>query len=767
MSAGERGNQAAASESLPIEQFRQLWKHRWIVLAGIAVSLCLEAFWVLGQPKIYAASTTVQFEPNPPRPLGRNVEEIDSNGAGAIWSLREYYETQYRVARSHSVAEGVVRRLGLQHDADFMSVPSQRRATWHSAAVSDAANALISRMRVEPVKDSRLMTISVEDVSPRRAQLIANTVADVYIQRNLDHRLGSTRDAVRWLSNQLEELHDTLTRSEDVLQDYRRQHGIVSENFTDQRNILGNRIAKLSDAVTETQTRRLALSARLGELEHATDALSRALAVTLAAVPMTSGQLPPRPATWDADIDRAMSELTAPELLQSVVLSSLRTAFEASRREEAGLSGRYGANAVQMQTAMAHTNETLVMVAAEVRNIRGAAEAELRGVAHAEGAIRGELDLAQRQAVELSRQEMEYSRLSRERDNHAKIYGLVLERTTESDLMQDLQVNNMSVLDYALLPNTPVKPHVAMSLAMGAAIGLLLGIAAAMVAIQADRTVRSQADIEEIVRATCLGYLPHVTNRSLRASYKYAYGDAQQSDAPVENLDLVAHSHPTSMIAELARGIRTNLVFMSPDTPFQCLLVTSASPQEGKTFTAVTLAITLAQSGKRVLLVDADLRRPRVHKVFRLRPPVGLTSVLIGESTVEEAVLDTEIPNLQILPCGTVPPNPSELLHSQKATDLIESLRRQYDRIIFDSPPITAVIDALALGPRLDGVVLVVRTHKTRRDQAALVVRQLRDIGANVVGCVLNAVDLRSDGPEYYYGSYDYAPRPDASSTTG
>ncbi len=764
-SAGERAAPAPQDTQVAaLDQVRVLWKHRWIILACVAVTLCIDALWVLRQPKIFAASATVQFEPNPPRPLGRQVEEVDTSGVGSYWNLREYYETQYRVARSRGVCEGVVRRLGLQHDPDFLGVPPPRRAQFRSVTVSDAANVLIGRVKIEPVKESRLMNVVVEDTSPRRAQLLANTLADVFIQRNLDNRLGATRDAVRWLSNQLDELRENLSHSEDALQSFRREHNIVTDSFIDHRNVLGGRIGQLTSALTETQTRRFALAARVGEIQRAERDVTAALDSAGGAVLDASVDDRYR---WQQGVSRAMSRLTAPEFLSSAVLTTLRTQFEVATREEAALEPRYLPRAVELRTARARTNNVVSLFRAEVSNIKGAGEAELRSVTRAEGSIRAELNIAQHLAVELNQQEMMYSRLSRERENHAKLYGIVLERATEGNLMRDLQVNNMRVLDYALVPVAAIKPRVAVSLGAGGVVGLVLGILAALVAIQADRTVRSRQEVEEILRATCLGYLPLISGRGLRAQYKYQYGDASPNDGPVENLDLVVHSHPGSMVAELARGIRTNLLFMSPDTPYQAIMVTSASPREGKTFTAVSLAITLAQSGKRVLLIDADLRRPRIHKVFRVRPPVGLTSVLIGEATLEESTLVTEVPNLSLLPCGPLPPNPAELLHSQRCLDLIATLRGQYDRIIFDTPPVTAVTDALALSSQLDGVVMVLRTRQTRRDQAMMVLRQFNSLGAKIIGCVLNAVDLRDDAPSYYYGHYDYSPNPNEAQAGG
>lgn len=744
-----------------IDQLKQLWKHRWIVISIMAVTLCVDALWVLRQPKVYAAVATVQFDPSPPRPLGRQVEEVDTGGVGSYWSLRDYYETQYRVARSRGVAEGVVRRLGLQHDPDFLRVPRERRRSFRSVSVSDAAQALTARVKVDPVRDSRLMNITVEDYSPRRAQLLANTLADVYVQRNLDHRMSATRDAVRWLSTQLDDLRVKLTRSEDALEAFRREHNIVSNQFVDQRNIVGSRITRLSEALTEAQTRRFNLAARTAELQRAAREITHALRDV--GTPSLDAS-PDARQDWKSRVTAAMGSLTAPELLSSTVLASLRTQFELAAREEAALEPRYLPRAAELRTARARTNSVVSMFAAEVDNIRGANEAELRAITRTESNLRTELAAAHRQAVELNQQEMVYSRLSRERDNHSKIYGIVLERTTEGGLMGDLQVNNMNVLDYALLPLAPIKPKVVISLALGGIAGLALGLLASLLAIQADRTVRSRVDVEDRLATACLGVVPSATPRASRKGlYRYQYGHTPNNEAPVENLDLVVHSHPTSSIAELMRGVRTNLLFMSPDRPIQHLMVASAMPREGKTFTAVSLAITLAQSSKRVLIVDADMRRPRIHKVFKIRPPVGLTSVLIGEATLEEAICETSVPNLFVLPCGPIPPNPAELIASQRTIELIAQLRERFDRIVWDTPPVTAVADAIALGPQLDGVVMVLKARSTRLDDAESSLRQMNAVGAHIIGCVLNAVDPRDDTSSYFYGKrYAAQPQPDA-----
>jgi capsular exopolysaccharide synthesis family protein len=220
------------------------------------------------------------------------------------------------------------------------------------------------------------------------------------------------------------------------------------------------------------------------------------------------------------------------------------------------------------------------------------------------------------------------------------------------------------------------------------------------------------------------------------------------------NRDLVVHTHPKSSAAECCRTIRTNLMFMSADTPRKTLVVTSASPREGKTTVSLSLAISLAQSGKRVLLVDTDLRKPRIHRTFGKSSARGVTTVLVGEHSLEEAIQETEIPQLDTLAAGPIPPNPSELLHTAQFRDLVAHLARTYDQVIFDSPPLAAVTDAAIIAPQVDGAILVIHGRKTSRDALRSALRQLRDVHSHVIGGVLNDIDLSAR--QYGYGQYYY-----------
>jgi capsular exopolysaccharide synthesis family protein len=679
-------------------------------------------FWTLRQPKIYQATCTIEYDPNPTTPLGHQVEDV-SNPIGSFWMSREFFATQNRIIASRAVAERVVRDLGLHQDPSFFYVADQDRASWEGASIEAAAAALQARLTVEPVEDTRLVAIRVTDQSPERAATLANAIAEAYVNKTLEDRMGSTVSALNWLGTQLDSLRDQLGESEDALHAFKMEHNILSVSMEDRQNLVASDITHFNEALTAVRTRRIELQARAARLHSVMD-------------------------------DEA-PENAAAAFPENETISALRATLREKLSEREGLAPRYGPNHQHMQQLSHEIEGMQNELREEMEGVVRAADADVREVTRVESGIRAALDDAHNAGLELNLREIQYQRLARERENNSKLYNLVLERTTETDLTRMFHATHVRLLDRALTPQSRISPNLTNNSAGGVGAGLVLGLALAFLLSRLDRRLKSVADVEGL-GMTVLGILPRIEEGDeAQPVYGRKNGARRrrkpQTDKPVGR-DLFVHTHPMSAAAECCRTIRTNLTFMSADNPIRAMVITSASPREGKTTVTTNIAISLAQSGKRVLMVDTDLRRPRIHRAFGVSGARGVTSVIVGEEDLMKVVVKTDIPNLDVLPCGPIPPNPSELLHSHRFRGLVEAALEHYDRVIFDSPPLGAVTDAAVLAPQLDAVLLVVKAHSTTRDALQSALRQLRDVGANIAGGVLNDVDPKRKG----YGGGDY-----------
>lgn len=695
----------------------------WSTALGTALAVALGAtFNTLGQVKIYQAAATIQFDPNPPRPLGQKVENIVDLGAGTFWDNHEYYETQYKIIQSMKVSLAVVQELGLNKDSGFMAnAPPGQPAADVDVSEEIAAEMLRSRIKVEPVKDSRLAVVKLEDADPQRAQRILSALVDTYVQQNLDDAVTSTASASDWLRSQLDKLKVDLESSEMALHEYKERKNILSVALDDQSNMLREEMKQLNDALTLVRTRREELAARREELVKIN---------------------PENPA-----------DLPSSELLRSDLLTHLRSQYEEAIRMRDGLLGEgKGHNYPDVKEADARAEAAKKALTSEIRNIQRALDKDLAVIKRQEGGLSGLFERAKKQALDLNLLEIEYNRLHRAKENNEKLYSLVLERTKESDLARVLRVNNIRVLDRPLVPRLPVRPQVSRNIGIGVFLGLLLGVAAALGRGLLDRTIKTPDEVENDLGLPFLGLLPEFEQGAevSRGNGKRRRGRPKPRAVGHE---LWVHEYPTSGIAEAARTIRTNLLFMAPDKPYKRLLVTSAGPSEGKTTVATCIAIVMAQAGQRVVLIDCDLRRPRVHRIFRKGSEVGVTTALLEES-IDDCVLDTGVPNLSVIPAGPIPPNPAELLHSEKFKNFLAQVSERFDRVIIDSPPVVPVTDAAVLSTQVDGTVLVIRAFKTKKDMARHAARALSDLGATKAGAVLNAVNFSRH--EYKYRYYYY-----------
>jgi succinoglycan biosynthesis transport protein ExoP len=712
----------------PALLIRAVRKH-WPVMAVLFVaSVFLSWVYTANQRKLYESVATVQLDPQALAPLGHTADA--ESGVGSYWSNLEYFATQHQVITSRHVAELVVKKLGLNLDGGFLSNEEGSKPAARQLAPEDAAEVLRARLKVEPIEDSRLARVKYTDADPARAQRILAAVVDTYVEQNLDGTLDATNKTVEWLDTQLTRLKSDLESQEMDLHDFKIKYNLLSVSYDDQSNMVRAEIQQLNTDLTSLKGRKEAVAARMA---------------------MLKGIDPQDP-----------SEIPTSELISNGNLSELRGGYLAAKRDAAVLraSGK-GENHPSVLAANAAVEATRKALLQELQNLKAGALLEVGVVNRQLSGLTDLYEAARHEALELNLKELEYSRLQRSKENTEKLFGLVLERSTESGLSKMMPFNNVRVLDRPLKPKAPVFPKTSTNLALGFALGILLGLGGAVGRDMLDRTVRDTEDAERELGLPLLGSLPDMTRENGATTLGY-YGRRRDRKKPTPPdgdeasvaPELLVHTHPKSVVAEAARAIRTNLMFMSPDNPYRCLLVTSAGPAEGKTTVAASIAIAIAQTGQRVCLVDCDLRKPRVHTLFKQRNDQGVTTALLDPTQLSSLVTETEISNLWVLRAGPTPPNPADLMHSDAFGRLLQELRAQFDRVVIDSPPVGLVTDGVILSTRVDATVLVVRALTTRRDAGKRAVRSLRDVGATCAGFVLNAVASQE---RYYYSGY-YAP---------
>ncbi len=670
-------------------------------------------------PKIYEAEALLEFDPDVIKPLGNKTDPLI--GWSAIWDTQQYYETQYKIMQSDRVLSAVVRNLSLQNDAEFLGyTPTQ------PAPLESTVDSLRSRLTIDPVKGSRLVYIKIQDTSPPLARRLAEALAQAYIAQNLEKMVSATSETVVWLSGQLDQFKSELEQNEYSLHEFKKNNELPSNSLDDLSKMIWMEMQEFDSALTRSRLRKQELSARYAELSKVT------------------AENP--------------DQIPASELLNNTFLSSLRNNFQGSVRERAELLAEgKGTNHPAVKKADEKISLAREHLLAEVHNIQGALARDLAIVERQEGGEGSLYEGARKKAVELNLKELEYHRLDRMRAQNEKLYAVLLEQLKEADLRRMMNTNNIRLVDVPKEPKWPVAPRVYTNVGAALLAGLILGIALALLREQLDNTLKTPEDVEHRLGVTFLGLLPDIV--SSEEAGERARRNRREPRRVKSELapELLLHERPSSGMAEAARSLRTNLLFMNPDRPFKRILVTSAAPAEGKTTVAVSVAISLAQSGQKVCIVDCDLRRPRLHRVFDRAGDIGLMNVILGEATVDEVAKPTVVPNLYAIPCGPIPPSSADVVASEKFKGVLDELCERFDRVVLDSPPAVAVTDSAIVSTLVDAVLFVVRAFKTNVAVCRSGLRSLQDVDAPIAGAILNAVNLNRH--EYAYQHYYYYKR--------
>jgi succinoglycan biosynthesis transport protein ExoP len=699
-----------------LEEMRQyltmLHRRRGLILTCLVVSVLTAALYNSTARPLYLATAQLLIEPVRPAVLpGRELATVDPMGA-------DFYHTQYELLRGRALLERVISRQGLDHTGELLTGPL--RSPWErlqrffgrkapaldakGIPLSPAVEAFRSRLTIEPVPSSRLVNLRFAAYDPELSARAVNALAQAFIEQQLEFRFTASAEAEGWLSERVGEQQEKLREAEKALQSYREKEGLVAVDET--QALLDQKLESLTGALMQARTDRIAKEALLTRMRS----------------------LP-------------ASELTTfPKVAENPVVQLLRTKVAELREEEARLGDTLGErhpDLLALRARLARLEEQLM---SEVRSIARTVENDYATARQQETALAVELQSAQRAALQTNRKGMELGSLRRGVEQGQQLLRELEARTQETGLETQLKSTNLRIVEKATVPREPFLPRKARNYQIALLLGLALGVGLTIFFERMDNTVKTPDDVTQQLGLPFLGMVPTANLGRL------ADDDLGEADLPV------VLREPQSAAAEAYRVIRTNLIFSAPGKSGRLILFGSANPGEGKTTSVANLAASLAQNGARVLAVDADLRRPTLHRHFGHGHTPGLSDAVVGRARIADVVRPTSVSGLSVLPCGYVPPNPAELLGSDAFRDLLHSLRKKYDWVLVDAPPILAIADTPVLCPFVDGLVLVVWSESSSRPALRRALDQVERVGGKLTGVVLNKVDLQRNS--YYYGQY-------------
>jgi len=717
---------APSEDSLLREYVRVLIKSKWVVIASVALVVGVVTISTLRSTPIYEAVGSIAI--NKMDPVTLNLKDASSSV--------DYYDptdldTEVRILKSDLLALQVIRELNLDKQPEFRgknkSPTSSLELTTDamqpdSARTSAVLASFKGSLQVALVPNTRIIEIRYRNADKNLAARIVNTLANTYVEQNFKTRFESTMQASDWLSKQLVDLQIKVETSQEKLVKYQKEHEILG--IDEKQNITTAKLDELNRELTSAESARMEKES-IYHLVQSGDSDSIAAA---------------------ANVDGAARGSSA----NSALLEKLREQQADLKIQVAQLNTQFGPSYPKLAQLNSQLKEVDTEIQTEMRKVAARLRGDYLAAEQRETMLRSALEKQKQEANKLNESAIEYSLLKRDVDANRTLSEGLLERLKEAGVTAGLRSNNFRIVDVARVPTTPAGPNLPRNLAFALALGLSTGIGLAFLLESMDNTVRTPEQAQTISALPSLGMIP-LGSRSAReigGREKLALASSKEA------VELVTKSRPRSQMAESYRALRTSLLLTFAGGPPKVILITSALPEEGKTTTSVNSAIVLAQKGTRVLLIDADLRRPSIHKTLGMGPQLGLSNVLTGTATLQQAIIpSTILPELFILPAGTPPPNPAELLASTKMKDALEELRKQYDHIVIDSPPTLSVTDAVVISTSADAVVLVIRSGHTTKPALRRARDILLQVNARVCGVLVNAVDLNS--PDYYY-HYEY-----------
>jgi capsular exopolysaccharide synthesis family protein len=720
--------------------WRIISKRRWTILSILLVTFTVVLIVTIKQKPIYNADALLEIEKANPNILTVKelfqLEDVSDN----------YLETQYKLLRSQSIAKRVIRELHLDEVKEFN--PPKGEWFWESRHAANSTQVLPvdadtgqtilrrfeDRLSVEPVRRSRLVQVSFESQDPQLAAKAVNALASNYIQENLESRWEAAQKASEWLSQQLQSFKAKLEKSEDDLQHYAQGNGLLflETEKGGTENIVDERLRQLQDEMTKAQADR-----------YTKESLYR--------------------------LAEGGEYSSLPGVVDNKLIQDLTTRQADLQREKAALTPTFTSDYPKVKQIQSQIDDIEKTLSQERKRAAQRIIDDYLAAVRREALVHEAFEQQQKQANLVAARAVQYNILKREVDTNKQLYEGLLQRLKEAGVSAGMNASNIRIVDAAAPPTRPVRPRPILNLSLALLLGLCCGVGIAFLQEHLDNTLKTSDDIERLLRLPALALIP--SRDSLNHKSRGVNGLAELGSSPTNGngkllplekvlakdwIRIDGNGTQHSALSEAFRGLRTSVLLSAAGRPPRSLTFVSAEPGEGKTTIASNLAISLSQLGKRVLLIDGDMRRPCVHKLFDIgNHSGGLVNYLTGDEGWHHRVCSTGIPDLDCLVCGPVPPNPSELLSSDRMQTLIREAMAEYQFVLIDAPPLLNVADGRILATMVEGAILVVKGGVTPLELAQRAQLHVRDVGAHLIGVVLNDVDLRLNG--YYHSYYQYS----------
>lgn len=763
----------------PKDYFKILVKHRQLLSLTFLTIVVVGAYFSFTATPLYYASSILKIEPQNPSVTGVAEMVRLSESGGPLY---DYYRTQFKLLESKTVAGKVITELNLETNSTFTNAevrtsnPATRVKSWifgqlnfiaslvsvkepdapekevstsevavDTKSVSDNAEKAITRselqpelieryqefLEVKPIKNTRLVEIGFSTPDPELSQMLADAHVKGFIRLSLEDRLAITKAAREFLDIKNAELKEKLERSEDALNRFRQIHSVVSMDKGE--NIVVDRLVEFNRQLTGARAQRIEAESLYKVVENkSTQSLSQV---------MNQGMVP-----------------------------NLRSNLLTLEAEKVKLSSIFKPDHPRIVDLNQQIHEMRRSLNAEINSVVRGIQESYFAARSKEGALEAEANKLRQAALNSKHLGVQYAVLEEEVKVNRTLYESILKRLNETNISNDIAVSNMQITQNADRPTRPFTPNIPLDLSFSALLGLSLALGFVFVREYFDSSLNTPQHVWRAVGLSTLGVIPDLSHlngrffdyhKQLAGRFLPKFFTQAHEQSSVASKELIVSRHPRSILAESYRSVRTALLFSQPEKPPKVILLTSPAPAEGKTTTTLNLAITLAQDRNNVLIIDADLRKGCCHARVGIKNHRGLSNVLTGNFILQEAIQATSVSGLSIVTRGMCPPNPTDLLGSQRMRQMLSSLRQSFDFILIDSPPAIPVSDAAILSVICDGVLLVFHGQKTTAASARQAMERLDAVRPRFLGVVLNGIDLGN--PEYfyyrhYYGS-DYGPR--------